>query len=999
MQTIPRVVPILLAVSGPLSFAASAESAPAPAPILTPTSPDDPMPHWIWPTETPTDGEQAIFEFDVEVPEGATGIEILASADNRLVLSMDDAFLLRHRNWERPAATTIADPVPGVRRFRFDCRNESGPAGLAAIIRVTHPDGDIVHLTDESWRAVDAEAPEGTIAVVDFGPTDAPGGPWRNPFAIAKATPPEAITVPEGFEVELLHSARPGEGSWSAMTVDAKGRVIISPQYGPLLRVTPATAVGGRAAVERLHDEVGRAHGLLVVGSDLYVNVADDPKRTGGLWRLRDADADDRYEIVERLAAYGSGSEHGPHGLRLGPDGHIWMVNGNYATLPTPMREISPHAGWAEDLVLERIWDPRGHAVGLRSPGGVFLRTDLDATEWEIVAAGMRNPYDFDFDANGEPFTYDADMEWDMGTPWYRSPLFIHLVSGGEYGWRSGSGKWPVDSPDAFPAVLELDAGSPTGVASGHRSNFPEPWRHSMLLGDWAYGRVLAVDLEPDGATYRGTPMPFLQGRPFNVTDFEFGPDGALYLTTGGRGSQSGLYRVRWTGAAPAASEASKATRAGRLAGNARARRQAIEASHRGLEAVDWRELIDSLGDRDPAIRRAARIGLEHALRAARDGRLDAGVDEIVAAVGDLPADGGGWDGIMAVMRAGDRADAIGAIELLETLADEDDSPAGRRALARAAGLLIARHGPLEPEAREAVLAVVDPAYPTGRFEADRGLVEVLVALQAPDTASRTLDLVADAANPAEAMHFLHALRLLRSDRWDDASRARAVAALDVASTWSGGASLPGFVEAIRRQMLENLGEDAAAEAARLVEARRREAGDAEARRFVQAWSVADFDTHLPRLEAGRNFERGRALFESLQCAACHRVGEVGMPYGPDLTGVGGRFSPRDLLLATIEPARDLSDQYAGIRVETTDGETFLGLPVERTDRMLVLAPDPRTGTLRLEIPIESIVSESTATTMPAGLVDTATLDEVLDLLAYLRSAGNREDAAFLPPP
>ena len=273
-----------------------------------------------------------------------------------------------------------------------------------------------------------------------------------------------------------------------------------------------------------------------------------------------------------------------------------------------------------------------------------------------------------------------------------------------------------------------------------------------MLLGDWAYGRVLAVDLEPDGASYTGVPMPFLQGRPFNVTDFEFGPDGALYLTTGGRGSQSGLYRVRWTGEAPAAS---KPTREERLATGARARRQVIEASHRALDAVDWTELVDALGDRDPAIRRAARIGVEHAMRAARDGRLDATVDEIVEALQELPADGGGWDGAIAVMRAGDRASAIGAVEMLGMLADEDDSPSGRRALARAAGLLIARHGPLEPEVRAAVLEVVDPTFPTGRFEADRGLVEVLVALDAPDTAGRTLDLVADAASPSEAMHFL----------------------------------------------------------------------------------------------------------------------------------------------------------------------------------------------------------------------------------------------------
>ena len=97
--------------------------------------------------------------------------------------------------------------------------------------------------------------------------------------------------------------------------MDGKGRVIISPQYGPLLRVTPPGEPGGRASVERLHDEVGRAHGLLVVGSDLYVNVADDPKRTGGLWRLRDADGDDRENDGNRGGGGdGSGDEADRHG-------------------------------------------------------------------------------------------------------------------------------------------------------------------------------------------------------------------------------------------------------------------------------------------------------------------------------------------------------------------------------------------------------------------------------------------------------------------------------------------------------------------------------------------------------------------------------------------------------------------------------------------------------------------------------------------------------------
>ena len=53
------------------------------------------------------------------------------------------------------------------------------------------------------------------------------------------------------------------------------------------------------------------------------------------------------------------------------------------------------------------------------------------------------------------------------------------------------------------------------------------------------------MHLERRGAGYGGRGEVFLRGRPLNVTDLGFGPDGAMYLVTGGRKTQSALYRVR----------------------------------------------------------------------------------------------------------------------------------------------------------------------------------------------------------------------------------------------------------------------------------------------------------------------------------------------------------------------------------------------------------------------------------------------------------------------
>jgi len=52
--------------------------------------------------------------------------------------------------------------------------------------------------------------------------------------------------------------------------------------------------------------------------------------------------------------------------------------------------------------------------------GGVVFRTDPDGKEWELYCGGLRNAYDIAFNADGELFTYDSDMERDLGSPWYR---------------------------------------------------------------------------------------------------------------------------------------------------------------------------------------------------------------------------------------------------------------------------------------------------------------------------------------------------------------------------------------------------------------------------------------------------------------------------------------------------------------------------------------------------------------------------------------------------
>ena len=82
------------------------------------------------------------------------------------------------------------------------------------------------------------------------------------------------------------------------------------------------------------------------------------------------------------------------------------------------------------------MWDANGHASGILAPGGVIYKCDPDGKNVKILTIGFRNEFDIAFDANGELFTFDSDMEWDIGSPWYRPTRIVHAISGGDNGWR-----------------------------------------------------------------------------------------------------------------------------------------------------------------------------------------------------------------------------------------------------------------------------------------------------------------------------------------------------------------------------------------------------------------------------------------------------------------------------------------------------------------------------------------------------------------------------------
>ena len=252
-------------------------------------------------------------------------------------------------------------------------------------------------------------------------------------------------------------------GSLIAMAFNEFGQILASQEGGPLLLIYDTNDNNTPDEVRVCCERVKNCQGILAVSGHVYV-VADGPVGAA-LYRLTDENYDGDYETVEAIVRFeGTMGEHGPHGIVLGPDAMIYMVVGNHTKLVGDYELTSPHRDYYEgDLHTPRYEDPRGHAAGIKAPGGGVIRTNLEGSRVEFFAGGLRNAYDLAFNNDGDLFVHDSDMESDDGTPWHRPTRLLQVIPGAEFGWRSGWAKWPPYYADSLPSMIDTGRGSPTG--------------------------------------------------------------------------------------------------------------------------------------------------------------------------------------------------------------------------------------------------------------------------------------------------------------------------------------------------------------------------------------------------------------------------------------------------------------------------------------------------------------------------------------------------------
>ncbi len=877
--------------------------------------------------------------------------------------------------------------------------------------------------------------------------------PALSPKAPAHVPPPieaSAITMAKDFKVELLYAVpNDDQGSWVCITVDPKGRLITGDQYGGLYRITPAP-VGSSAEtkIERLKVSLVRtdfppappvvappagapdpkkkkvpapaaievgAHGLLYAFDSLYVMV-DENHTNAGLWRLRDTNGDDQFNQATFLREMKGTGEHGAHALVLGPDGKsIYFANGNHTDLPAHM-EKSRAVAWGEDHLLPRMWDARGHARNKYAPGGYIGRTDPDGKVIEMFASGFRNEFDMAFDQNGELFTYDSDMEWDQGTPWYVPTRINHVVDAGDYGWRSGAGRWPAYYADSLPAALDIGPGCPTGMTFGTGAKFPASYQTALFACDWTFGTLYAIHLTPDGATFRGEPEEFATGKPLALTDLVVNPhDGAIYFVVGGRRSQSGLYRVTYTG-----SESTAPAKIAPPMAEAKLR-HTLEALHdvaTGPEAVEiaWPHLDNP----DRFIRWAARAAIERqpafawAERALAEKRPQAAIEALIA-----------------LARMGDKPLQPRLIAALSRLDFNAQPEALRLPLLRAWELVFTRMGKPPAEVCAQLARKFDPLFPSVDTMVNRELVSLLIYLDSPTVVAKTVPLlsVSEPLLPtAEEMG--GAARIARNDSygsvvsdvgvhrpdrqqihyaynlrnatvgWTPQLRLEYFSWFSRTQNWRGGASFGGFIQNIRTESLEKIPDRAerlSLDSLSKPPPAKFLVGAITPKGPGRSYTTADAATLAPGPLRDRDFEHGKALFAATACIICHSFKGEGGGIGPDLTEAGSRYSVRDLMQNITEPSLVIADQYMSEQLDLADGNTVIGRVVgEEKGELLVMcnpfAPDEKT-----RVKTDSVKARKPypVSMMPPGLINGLNPDELKDLLAYVLSTGNPADPMF----
>ncbi|MGB3151536.1 MAG: c-type cytochrome, partial [Maribacter sp.] len=609
----------------------------------------------------------------------------------------------------------------------------------------------------------------------------------------------------------------------------------------------------------------------------------------------------------------------------------------------------------------------------------------------------------------------------------YRPTRICHVTSGSEFGWRTGNGKWSPAYPDNLPPVMNIGQGSPTAVIYGMDAKFPEKYKRSVFAFDWSFGIIYAMELETQGSTYSGTREEFLSGLPLPLTDGVIGPDGAMYFMTGGRRLDSDLYRVSYDGDSnmvPTEHIALAQTEENKI-------RKELETYHTGEKEGAIAAAWPHLDSEDRFLQYAARIAIEHQPVGSWQEKVYEEKDDVkrinaaiaLARQGDASHQDKLINTLTAIdytkLNTGQQVDLVRAIELSLSRLGEPSSSTKRKV-----GGYLASHYPAQTDVLNQLLSK------TLVYVGETSVVpKTLALLESP--AGENSDVMANSAteaadlilrNPQYGMAIAETLKNMppaqstyygnvlsdAKNGWTPELHEKYFTWFHKAFSFKAGRSYIGFVDKARKNALSNVTKSK-------FEFYNQMSGDSllsssgndlvsnaiQPKGPRKNWTEEDIAPLLADGLENRDFDQGRNMYLATNCITCHAMRGEGQNIGPELSQIGTRFSPEDMLRSIINPNEVISDQYNSTVFSLKDGNSIVGRVISEEGEEYKISQNPYAPDVIRSIPKSDVTSTkmSTVSLMPPGTINRLNDDEVKDLLAYLIAGGNPENPIFKEAP
>jgi putative heme-binding domain-containing protein len=813
--------------------------------------------------------------------------------------------------------------------------------------------------------------------------------------------PATGLNLQPGFAAELIYKVDKSKyGSWVGLAFDNQGRLLVSDQYkkGVFRLTLPKVGVKfSETNITKLNLK-GGVQGLLFAFDHLYMI------RYGSLSRAKVLENGDLGPEVVISELNGRG-EHGPHSMLVTEDGKgLYVIAGNMTKTPKHEKSRIQENMKDDNLLTNYAY---GHNSGGKAPAGFVMKMSPDGKKRELMSMGYRNPVDFGLNRHGEMFVYDADMEYDIASPWYRPTRINHGVSGGENGWRATTKKWRKYFPDTVGSVVDIGPGCPTGVVFGTNAKFPTHYRDAMYICDWTFATMYSIHFTPNGSSYTAEKREFISNTkgPLALTDVQIGPDGNMYFAVGGRGGQSYLYRVYYKG-----SESTKLSNLDKTGAEARSTRHMLESFHGHADPKALEAAWPYLSSADYHLRYAARIAIEW-----QDAKVWAtkayNEDNDLAAIHAL----------LGLARRDLAGSLAPTMKRLNKVNYNNLDKVGKLALLRTYSVAMSRQGMPNADLKKATADKLNAFFPAKDDNLNEELCRVLSYFEHPSVVAKTIALmkitkVKASLYDAEVMkrnkgyggrilksmktapntlnmHYLFCLKEVKIG-WTLNDRKFYLTWVKGLMSKSGGNMYKSFLGKIRETAIAAvpakdklalqylLGEIKTIELSKLPKAK----GPGV------AWTV---ESALKMLNEKplkhRSLANGKKMFSAGMCVVCHNFANEGGGVGPDLNNLAKRSDYRSILESILKPNLVVSDQFEQHELKMKNGSVVLGRIVFEKDGIISLVQSGFTPNQLVKVNKVDVVSTkgSKLSMMPPGLINSMNAEELKDLIAYFVTQGN----------